>query len=193
MKNLFLFLLIVFGVCRLAQLQAQDNPVEKFIGVWNTDESHLGAMKISRDENGSVLVQIKQSGGAMIKSSNVVAYDGYLEFTIVNEIIYGKFWIGSWGGWYDSDRKWVRKRENEILVGHDDGSYGTNGEVTGFYSNVYRKTANKEIGCCSYRIIFRQEGNLELRACYHSDYCFNDEKLFYQASNWVLWADYTNW
>ena len=78
-------------------------------------------------------------------------------------------------------------------MGHDDGSHGTNGAVGGFYLNGRRRTANKEIEYVSYRIIFRQEGNLELQACFHSDYCFNDEKLFYQASNWALWADYTNW
>ncbi len=184
---------VVLLYAGMMQIRAQENSADKFIGIWNTEKSYPGMMKISRAEDGSVLVQIKRSGNSMIKSSDVAVYDNYLEFTIVDEITHGKFWIGSWGGWYDSNREWVRKRENEILVGHDDGSHGTNGTVSGFYSNGIHKTANKEISYWSYRIIFRQEGNLELHSRCYSDYCFNDEKLFYQSSNWHLWADYTNW
>lgn len=187
-----LFLLFLCLYC--IGLNAQNVPIEKFIGVWQTTKDHWtsNAMKISQ-EDGKIIVQIKNliSGKAILNGNR-------LEITTEKEVNYGKFWIGSWGGWYDSDGEWSPKRDNYILVGHSDGSYGTNGSVSGFYSDGYRYSkANKEIECLSVHVVYKYDGTLELYFTYHSDYYDRDRPLFYQGEEDDMYLMdpivYTNW
>ena len=187
-KRLVVYLLVCLSVC--ISLKAQDVPIEKFIGVWQTTDEYWSSntMKISQ-ENGKIILQVKNlvSGEATLSGNQ-------LELTVVEEINYGKWWVGPWGGWYDSDGDWVSLRENDILVGHSDGSYGTNGEVTGFYTYVNHKAkANKEIEYLSVYIVYKYEGTLELYFTYHSTYFDGNKPLFYQSSGRVEPKVYTNW
>lgn len=178
MKRISIFLLVCLSVC--TTLKAQDIPIEKFIGVWQPTQDNWSshAMKISQ-ENGKIIVQVKNfiQGEARLNGNR-------LEITVVDEVYYGKFWVGRWN--YDSP--------NDILVGHSDGSYGTNGEVGGFFSESYRHSkANKEIEYISVHVVYKYEGTLELYFKYHSTYCDGNTPLFYQSSGWGEPHIYTNW
>lgn len=172
MKNKLVILALLFGI--IATYNAQNIPIEKFLGIWNADDESWSSrrMKISQ-ENGEIIVQIKG-----LIDSEATLNGNRLEITVVDEINYGQFWIGSWGGWYDSDHDWVPERSNYILVGHGDGNYGTNGAVGGYYSSNHRKKANKEVSYLSVHVVYKHEGTLELYFTYHSIYYYNDEPLF---------------
>lgn len=168
---------------------AQDVPIEKFIGVWEPEKENMSCkMKISQDD-GRIVVQIK----GIIRGE--ATFDGKcLSLSAVEEVNYGKFWIGPWGGWYTSDGEWESRSENDILVGHNDGTYGTNGPVTGFYSQEgRRRKANKEIEYLNVRVEYRYEGTLEVFLEYSSIYYDGYNPLFYQSSNMVSLSKYTNW
>ena len=191
-----IILLICFVCCAFCS-QAQDIPIEKFIGVWHASKEPWNSrtMRISQ-ENGKIILQVKDLifGEATLNGNR-------LKLTVVDEVKYGKFWVGSWGGWYDSDHEWVAKRDNYILVGHSDGGYGTNGEVGGFYSESYRRSkANKEISYLSVHVVYKYEGTLELYYTYHSTYFDGNIPLFYQGREDDMYRFsglgphiYTNW
>lgn len=176
---------------------AQEIPIEKFIGVWHASQESWNAstMKISQ-ENGKIILQVKNliSGEAKLNGNR-------LEITVVEEVNYGRFWVGSWGGWYDSDREWVPKKNDYILVGHSDGGYGTNGAVGGFYSESYRHSkANKEVEYFSVHVVYKYEGTLELYFTHHSTYFDGNTPLFYQGLEEDMYGAiglgpyvYTNW
>lgn len=192
-KIVTVFLCISFFL----NLKAQDIPIEKFIGVWHASQEPWSSrtMKISQ-ENDKIILQVKDliSGEATLNGNR-------LEITVVDEVNYGKFWVGSWGGWYDSDHEWVSKENDYILVGHSDGSYGTNGAVGGFFSENYRHSkANKEISFLSVHVVYKYEGTLELYFTYHSTYYDGNTPLFYQGREGDMYRYsglgphiYTNW
>lgn len=185
MKRLSALLLVCLYVC--TTLKAQDIPIEKFIGVWHASQDPWSsrAMKISQ-EDGKIILQVKDliSGEATLNGNR-------LEITVVEEVNYGKFWVGRWN--YDSP--------NDILVGHSDGSYGTNGEVGGFFSESYRHSkANKEIEYISVHVVYKYEGTLELYFTCHSTYYNGNTPLFYQGRESDMYRYsglgpfiYTNW
>ena len=152
-------------------------------------------MKISQ-ENDKIILQVKDliSGEATLNGNR-------LEITVVDEVNYGKFWVGPWGGWYTSDGDWESRSENDILVGHSDGSYGSNGPVGGFFSESYRHSkANKEVSYLSVHIVYKYEGTLELYFTYHSTYFNGNTPLFYQGREEDMYRHsglgpyiYTNW
>ena len=188
MKRITILLLLCLSVS--TTLKAQDVPIEKFIGVWQTTHEYWSSnsMKISL-ENGKIILQIKNfvNGEATLNGNQ-------LELTVIEEVNYGKWWVGPWGGWYDSDGDWVSRRNNDILVGHSDGSHGTNGEVTGFYPYVnHQAKANKEVEYLSVYVVYKYEGTLELYFTYHSTYYNGNEPLFYQSSGRGNPIVYTNW
>lgn len=191
--NRFIILLFAAAtICTAAN--AQDIPIEKFIGIWRTNQEYWESMplKISQ-ENGRIIVQIKGN------AHGEATLDGdRLKMTLVEETNYGKFWVGKWGGWYDSDGEWVSRSENEILVGHSDGGYGTYGPVSGFYSERYRKSvAIKKVKYYSIHIVYKFEGTLELYFTYHSTYYDGTTPLFYQGREEHMYRIkpiiYTNW
>lgn len=194
MKKTVTIIFLLLSLC--LKINAQDIPIEKFIGIWHASQAPWNSrtMRISQ-EDGKIILQVKDliSGEATLNGNR-------LEITIVDEVNYGRFWVGTWGGWYDSDREWVTKRDNYILVGHSDGGYGTNGEVGGFYSESYRRSkANKEISYLSVHVVYKYEGTLELYFTYHSTYYDGSTPLFYQGREDDMYRYkpkpivYTNW
>lgn len=195
MKKIVTIFFLLSSFC--LNINAQDIPIEKFIGVWHASQDPWSSrtMKISQ-ENGKIILQVKDliSGEATLNGNR-------LEITVVEEVNYGKFWVGSWGGWYDSDHEWVPKRNDYILVGHSDGCYGTNGAVGGFYSESYRRSkANKEVEYLSVHVVYKYEGTLELYFTYHSTYFDSNTPLFYQGREGDMYQYsgsgpyiYTNW
>lgn len=184
----FLCLFVTHIVC------AQNVSIEKFIGVWHASQEPWSSrtMKIS-EENGKIILQVKN-----LISGEATLNNNHLEITVVDEETYGEYWVGSWGGWYDSDHDWVSKKDDYILVGHSDGSYGTNGEVGGFYLNSYRHSkANKEISYLSVHVVYKYEGTLELYFTYHMTYFKGNTPLFYQGTEEDMYRTtpiiYTNW
>lgn len=193
MKKIFILTFLFLNA--FAYSKAQQVDVSKFIGIWHAEDSDWSpkAMKISQ-ENGKISVHIKN----FVKGEAILDGD-CLELSTIDEENYGEYWIGSWGGWYDEDHEWVSKEYDHILVKNDDGSYGTNGKVSGFYdkTNGRRIRANKEISKVLVQIKYIHEGALELSWTIHSDYYKNDHLLFYQGSasniNNRTSYIYTNW
>lgn len=194
MKRKITLLLVCLSVCVTSK--SQDVPIEKFLGVWHTTQDNWGSrtMKISQ-ENGKIIIQVKD-----LIAGKAILNGNHLEITVIDEVNYGKFWVGPWGGWYTSDGDWEPRSENDILVGHSDGSHGSNGEVSGFYENRYRRSkANKEIEYLSVHVVYKHEGTLELYYCYHSTYYDGSTPLFYQGREEDMYnfkflpIIYTNW
>ena len=164
--------------------QAQDIPIEKFIGIWQQSQGPQ-TMKISQ-ENGKIILQLKNfiSGEAKLNGNR-------LEITVVNEVKYGKFQVGRWNN--DSP--------NNILVGHSDGSYGTNGEVEGFFSESYRHSiANKHVSYTSVHVVYKYEGTLELYFTCYSTYYDGNIPIFYSGRDDDIYRGrcmgpyiFTNW
>lgn len=178
MKKIFTFIIVCLCMC--ITIQAQDIPIEKFMGVWHASQEPWSSrtMKISQ-EDGKTILQVKDliSGEATLNGNR-------LEITVVVEVNYGRFWVGRWD--YDSP--------NDILVGHSDGSYGTDGEVSGFFSESYRHSkANKEVEYISVYVVYKYEGTLELYYSYHSTYYDGNTPLFYQRYSDLEPHIYTNW
>lgn len=108
-----------------------------------------------------------------------------MQWTFVNRINYGKRKIGA--QWHDG------YRPDMIVVYHNDGSYGSNGDYTGKYPQYYQGcTANKEIEYVSFKGEIKN-GDMQIYFLFGSDYCSDNIPLFYQSSLWVLYDTYTNW
>ena len=189
------FVIILLSISFFTSVKAQDVDKSNFLGVWYAEnsESSPRAMKISQ-EDGKIKVHIKNfaKGEAVLRANR-------LEMCVTNEVNYGKYWIGSWGGWYDEDHEWVPYESGHILVANSNGSHGTNGKVSGYYDKTEGRLAkaNKEISKMSVHIKYSNEGTLELYWICHSDYYINDHALFYQGSASNMYNRepiiFTNW
>lgn len=110
----------------------------------------------------------------------------------LNEPNYGEFWVGN--GPIENGRK------KEILVGHERGSYGTNGAVTGWlngnagynYTNSRRNCATVEKSYICFYMYPKGETMTVYYTC-RGEYLKNGTPMFYQESNKVNGINYTKW
>lgn len=183
MKKIVTIFFLLSSFC--LNINAQDIPIEKFIGVWQPTQDNWSshAMKISQ-ENGKIIVQVKNfiQGEARLNGNR-------LEITVVDEVYNGKYWVG----------RWSSSSPNDVLSDDSDGrcSYG---EVDGFYSESYRRAkANKRIIYLSAHIVYTHEGTLTFYATDYSIYYDGNTPLFYQGREEDMYAFpnkpkiYTNW
>lgn len=190
----------VIIICALVVLSsttasyAQTVTIDKFLGVWHTTGNWSSStMKISK-EGDKIILQVKDliSGEATLRGN-------CLEITIVDEVNFNNYYIGSMGDFYDSDDGQYVPLKSGQIVWNEGGYLHSNGAVTGKYDayNSGSHMAYKEIGYLKVGVKYKYEGTLELYFSYYSDYVDrNDVPIFYQGKKDVYSMKphiYTNW
>ncbi|HJH76762.1 MAG TPA: hypothetical protein OIM43_07105 [Prevotellaceae bacterium] len=182
-RKVLLTMMLIITLAVFGQQSSNDH--KKFLGVWNCSKTNgiYGNIKIT-ESDGELYVQVKTELDG-IKKAKAYVNNGVLQWTFVNRINYGKWKIGA--QWHDG------YRPDMIVVYHNDGSYGSNGDHTGKYPQYYQGcTANKEIEYVSFKGEIKN-GDMQIYFLFGSDYCSDNIPLFYQSSLWVLYDTYTNW
>lgn len=167
--------------------------VQNIEGEWSPDESsYLGEIRIKHIEGNKYKVRLQTRVG--LQTINATYSDGELFGRFeVGEPGYGEFWVGNNGPIGNG-------RENEILVGHERGRYGTNGAVTGWLNGNagYRYTSSRR-NCatveksfvCVY--IYPKGETMIVYYTLRYEYLKNGTPMFYQESNKVNGINYTKW
>ncbi len=181
MKKIFLLSFLLLGFADSIKSQ---NDLQKFVGTWEITENANDFKKIKiSNVDGSLQIQMKTNGG--IKQAKAkVENNKSISWSYVDKENYGEWWIGYWNGEADN-----------ILVGHGNGSYGTNGKASNITSRSGK--ANKEVEIVEF-IAELDNDILILKCRYSGNYYGNQYNqsygvLFSQHSNFFHYADYTNW
>lgn len=185
MKNSILLLLLFLNAIAFAQ-------APEIEGEWTPDsDSWLGDIRIKHVEGNKYKVRLQTRDG--LQTINATYCDGELFGCFEDEDPnYGEFWVGN--GPIENGRK------KEILVGHERGSYGTNGAVTGWlngnagykYTNSRRNCATVEKSLvCVYLYIVGE--NMTAYYTFRGEYLKNGTPMFFQESNKVNGLKYTKW
>ncbi|MDE6160458.1 MAG: hypothetical protein K2F77_02230 [Muribaculaceae bacterium] len=174
-----------------AMLPAQNMQIE---GDWTPDESsYLGEIKIKHMGDNRYKIRLNTADGVFTLTGTYSNGEIFGRFED-EPPSYGQFWIGN--GPIENGRK------KEILVGHDNGSYGTNGAVTGWLgnntgyhlTNSRRSCATQEKSYCLVSLVF-SDGGMRARWAFRGEYLKNGTPMFYQESGWGLspGVAYTQW
>lgn len=182
-----LILLLTLFVSTVTFTQAQN--IE---GEWSPDESsYLGEIRIKHIEGNKYKVRVQTREGLqtiMAKYSDGELF-GMGEY---EEPRYGEFWVGN--------DPIENSREKEILVGHEDGSYGNRRAVTGWlngnagykYTNSRRNCATVEKSyICFY--VYPKGETMTVYYTFRGEYLKNGTPMFYQESQKVNGGNYTKW
>lgn len=172
MKKILFFFIALFSITAVAQTADIE-------GDWTPDENFfLGEIKIKSIGDNKYKVRLVTRDGTRTITASYSNGElfGYFEDEAPT---YGEFWIGN--GPIENGRK------KEILVGHERGSYGTNGAVTGwlgnnsnyYYTNSRRSCANVEKSYCRIYLYFK-DGNMTAHYSFRSEYLKNGAPMFYQ-------------
>lgn len=177
-------LLCVVFICFLGinTIDAQETTTEKFVGVWTpSNKGWIGNIKISVKE-GKLFVQMKTDEG-LKQANNVMVNGNEITWSFVDETNYGKWYLGMW--------TWVSTGKSElcILVDNGDGTHGTNGAPTRI---IKRGQANREVSYWGFKGVLKDD-NLELGSKHYGEYYRNEELMFEQSSNYILYSTFTNW
>lgn len=185
MKKLFLILALLINSVIFVQAQNIE-------GEWTPDESsYLGEIRIKHIEGNKYKVRLQTIDG--LQTINATYNNGELFGSFEDEEPnYGEFWIG--------DGPIENGRKKEILVGHEYGCNGTNGEVTGGlngneryqYTNSRRNCATvKKSYMCVY-LYFKGE-TMTAYYTFRDVYLKNGTPMFYQESGMGDGMNYTKW
>ena len=184
MRKFLFFLLFTFSpLIGVKNVCAQDNDLNKFVGVWSTDKTNgaYGNIKISI-KDGALFLSMKTDSGVK-QFENVKVNGNKISWSYVDEINYGRWHIGMWT-WVSSG-----KREECIIVDNRDGTKGTNGAPTKVYA---RRTADREVSHWGF-VGELHDDVLDLSYECWSDYFAGNELVFMQSSNLIFYSSYTNW
>ena len=174
-----LFLILFLMMCGFNLVNAQS-----FEGVWSPSNEKMmwGKMKINKVDEKHYKVQMKTTEKMLSCIADFI--DGELHCTFMDEVNYGKWWLGTYDG-----------ETGNILQGGEGNSFGSIGQVTKIYDASYNRRyhcATKEIGYIKF-ILKQNDDNIELHTCFSSDYLANDRVVFSQSSYYVKVDTYTNW
>ena len=157
---------------------------DPFTGEWEPNgDYYIRSIKIKKTEAGEYKVRVTNRDGEVMTAKGEVSRGSlYADFKEVSN--YGEFWV----------------KNKEILVGHSGGSYGSNGEATGYcagneeyyFSNSRRSCADVENEYFCIELTPSGE-DLSLRHKFQSYYLKNGRAMFYQSSNWISVGDYSKW
>lgn len=185
MKKLIVIFLLFFNIAAFALTPGIE-------GEWTPDsDSWLGEIRIKHIDGNKYKVRLQTRDG--LQTINATLSNGELYGSFEDEEpTYGEFWVGN--GPIENGRK------KEILVGHENGSYGSNGAVTGWLGNNsgYYFTKSR-YGCAtvekSYCFVYLNFSGDEMVAYFklRSEYLKNGSPMFYQESNKVRVASYSRW
>lgn len=185
MKNYILLFLLFLNTVAFAQT----SDIE---GEWSPDrDSYLGEIRIKHIEGNKYKVRLQTRDGLQIV--NATMNNGELFGSFEDEAPeYGEYWIGN--GPIENGRK------KEILVGHERGSYGTNGAVTGWLgnnsgyydTNSRAKCATVEKSYCRIYLYFDGD-NMTAYYTFRSEYLKNGRPMFYQESGKGPGISYSKW
>ncbi len=185
MKKLFLILTLLINTVIFAQAQNIE-------GEWTPDESsYLGEIRIKHIEGNKYKVRLQTRDGLQTINATYSNNELYGKYEDENPN-YGEFWVGN--------GPIEKGRVPEILVGHERGSYGTNGAVSGWlndnagykYTNSRRNCATVEKSfVCVYMNIKGE--SMTVYYTFRGEYIKNGTPMFYQESNKVNGINYTKW